>query len=271
METRSNKDRELLMKIENLSFSYGEANVLKDVDFTAYKGQLVALIGPNGAGKSTLFKCILKFNKGYDGKIFLEGKDMMHMSRAEIAKKIAYIPQTTTPVFNYPVIDIVLMGMTGGLKPLESPKKKHIEKAEKTLADLGISYLRDRGFGRISGGERQLVLLARAMVQDATLLVMDEPTANLDYGNQFRVMERIRGLVKEGYSVILSTHNPEHALLFADKAFVLQNGEVRAAGPSREVLTEELMEQLYDVKVQLVDTEFDGEEAKVCVPVRSTR
>lgn len=271
METKTAGRRKPLMRIEDLSFSYGDVPILKHVDFTAHKGQLVALIGPNGAGKSTLFKCILKFNKGYTGRILLEDRDMMEMSRAEIAKKIAYIPQTTTPVFNYPVIDIVLMGMTGGLKPLESPKAKHIQKAEKTLEELGITYLRDRGFGRISGGERQLVLLARAMVQDATLLVMDEPTANLDYGNQFRVMERIRGLVNEGYSVIISTHNPEHALLFAEKAFVLQKGEVKAAGPSKEVLTEELMQQLYDVEVRLLNTEFDGQDAKVCVPVRSTR
>lgn len=271
MEINNTRQQGLVMNIEGLNFSYGDVKVLKDVDFRAHRGQLVALIGPNGAGKSTLFKCILHFNKDYEGKIYLDGRDMKQMSRAEIAGKIAYIPQTTTPVFNYPVIDIVLMGMTGGLKPLESPKKKHIEKAERTLEDLGVLYLRDRGFARISGGERQLVLLARAMVQDARLLVMDEPTANLDYGNQFRVMERIRGLVQDGYTVILSTHNPEHALLFAEKAFVLQNGIVKAAGASKEVLTEELMEQLYDVKVHLVDTVFEGQKAKVCVPVRSTR
>ena len=260
-----------IMEIRDLSFSYAETEVLKHVDFRAYEGQLVALIGPNGAGKSTLFKCILKFLKGYEGTIYLEGEDMKDMSRPQIAKKIAYIPQTTVPVFNYTVLDIVLMGLTGELRLLESPKEKHIIKAEQILADLGITHLRDRGFGRISGGERQLVLLARAIIQDARILVMDEPTANLDYGNQFRVMERIRGLVEEGYTVIISTHNPEHALLFAEKAFVLQNGEVKAAGPSREVLTEELMKQLYDVEVRLLDTEFHGENAKVCVPIKSTR
>lgn len=259
------------METKDLCFSYGETQILKHVDFKAYEGQLVALIGPNGAGKSTFFKCILKFLKDYDGQILLEGEDMKHMSRQQIAKKIAYIPQTTVPVFNYTVLDIVLMGLTGELRLLETPKEKHIAKAEKVLKDLGISHLRDRGFGRISGGERQLVLLARAIIQDAKLLIMDEPTANLDYGNQFRVMERIRGLVEEGYTVIISTHNPEHALLFAEKAFVLQDGEVRAAGPSKQVLTEELMRQIYDLEVRLIDTEFRGDDAKVCLPVKSTR
>ncbi len=264
-------ERAPIMEIKDLSFSYGERQILRSVDFKAYEGQLVAIIGPNGAGKSTLFKCILKFLKDYEGHIYLEGEDMKHMSRPQIAKKIAYIPQTTVPVFNYTVLDIVLMGLTGELKLLESPKEKHIAKAENILADLGISHLKNRGFGRISGGERQLVLLARAIIQDAKVLVMDEPTANLDYGNQFRVMERIRGLVESGYTVVISTHNPEHALLFAEKAFVLQDGEVKAAGPSRQVLTEDLMRQLYDVEVKLLDTEFRGEETKVCVPIKSTR
>lgn len=261
----------LILETKGLGFSYGDTQILKDVNFRAYQGQLVALIGPNGAGKSTLFKCILKLLHGYEGQILIDGQDMAKMSRPQIAKKIAYIPQTSVPVFNYKVIDIVLMGLTGGLKPLETPKKHHVERAKAVLADMGISHLADRGYGRISGGERQLVLLARAIIQDAKVLVMDEPTANLDYGNQFRVMEKIRDLVDNGYTIILSTHNPEHALLFAEKAFVLQDGCVKAAGPSREVITEELMQELYDVEVRLLDTQFRGEDAKVCMPVRSTK
>ena len=258
-----------MISIEHLSFSYGETKVLEDVNFSAEQGKLVALIGPNGAGKSTLFKCILKFLKDYEGRVLLDGRDMKEMSRAEIAGRIAYIPQTTIPVFNYDVIDIVLMGMTGGLRLLESPKQKHVEKADKVLQELGIMHLRNRGFGRVSGGERQLVLLARAIVQDAQILVMDEPTANLDYGNQLRVMERIRDLAKAGYTVIMSTHNPEQALLFADISFVLQNGKVLAAGPSKEVLTEDLMKKLYGVDVRLMDIETNGMKSRICVPVRS--
>ncbi len=261
----------LILETKNLGFSYGDTKILNDVNFRAYQGQLVALIGPNGAGKSTLFKCILKFLHGYSGQILLDGRDMKKMSRPQIARNIAYIPQTSVPVFNYRVVDIVLMGLTGGLKPLESPKHHHVEKAKAVLEDMGIFHLAERGYGQISGGERQLVLLARAIIQDAKILVMDEPTANLDYGNQFRVMEKIRDLVDNGYTIIISTHNPEHALLFAEKAFVLQGGEVKAAGPSRKVLTEELMQELYDVEVRLMDAEFRGENAKVCMPVRSTK
>ena len=260
-----------MIRVEHLSFSYGETRILKDVNFNADRGSLAALIGPNGAGKSTLFRCILKFLSGYEGKVMLDGQDMKDMSRPEIARKIAYIPQTSIPVFNYAVIDIVLMGMTSGLRLLETPKKEHIRRAEEVLEGLGVLHLRDRGFGRISGGERQLVLLARAIAQDARILIMDEPTANLDYGNQLRVMERIRSLAKAGYTVIMSTHDPAQALLFADIAFVLQDGCMLASGPPKEVLTEEMMKKLYGVIVQMMDIETDGTMNRICVPVRSVK
>lgn len=255
------------IRTEDLCFSYGSAPILKNIDFRAHESSLVAVIGPNGAGKSTLFRCILGFLKGYSGTILIDNQDIKEMSRTEIARKIAYIPQTTVPVFNYDVIDIVLMGTTGSLKLLESPGKEQIEAAERALDELGIGYLRNRGFGRISGGERQLVLVARALVQNAKILIMDEPTANLDYGNQYRVMAKIKELAAGGYTIILSTHNPEHALLFADKSFVIQKGEFVAAGSSAEVLNEEMMRRLYGVDVRILTTEINEEEARVFVPV----
>ena len=260
------------IRTKELCFSYGTTQVLKNMDFRAHESSLVAVIGPNGAGKSTLFRCILGFLKDYSGTILIDNQDIKEMSRTEIARKIAYIPQTTVPVFNYDVIDIVLMGTTGSLKLLESPGKEQIEAAERALDELGIGYLRNRGFGRISGGERQLVLVARALVQNAKILIMDEPTANLDYGNQYRVMAKIKELAAGGYTIILSTHNPEHALLFADKSFVIQKGEFVAAGSSAEVLNEEMMRRLYGVDVRILTTEINEEEARVFVPVgTSTR
>lgn len=255
------------IRTKDLCFSYGNTLVLKNMDFRAHESSLVAVIGPNGAGKSTLFRCILGFLKGYSGQILIDEQDIKEMSRSEIARKIAYIPQTTVPVFNYDVIDIVLMGTTGSLRLLESPGAEQIAAAERALDELGIGYLRNRGFGRISGGERQLVLIARALVQNARILIMDEPTANLDYGNQYRVMAKIKQLAAGGYTIILSTHNPEHALLFADKSFVMQNGEFVAAGASTEVLNEDMMRKLYGVEVKILSTKINEEEARVFVPV----
>ncbi len=257
------------MRIEtkNLNFSYGSTPILRDMNFRARENSLVAVLGPNGAGKSTLFRCILGFLKGYSGQIMIEGQDIKGMSRSELAKAIAYIPQTTVPVFNYTVLDMVLMGTTGSLKLLQSPGREQVEAAHEALAELGIEHLAGRGFGRISGGERQLALLSRALVQDAKILIMDEPTANLDYGNQYRVMSKAKELARNGYTVILSTHNPEHALLFADKCFVIQKGEFVAAGSSEEVLNEEMMRKLYGVEVKILTTTRGNEEARVFVPV----
>lgn len=258
------------IRTKDLYFSYGNTPILKNIDFRAHESSLVAVIGPNGAGKSTLFRCILGFLKGYSGTILIDDKDIKEMSRTEIAQKIAYIPQSTVPVFNYDVIDIVLMGTTGSLKLLESPGAKQIKTAEEALDELGIGYLRNRGFSRISGGERQLVLIARALAQNAKILIMDEPTANLDYGNQYRVMAKIKQLASCGYTVILSTHNPEHALLFADKSFIIQNGEFVAAGSTKDVLNEEMMIKLYGVEVKILTTDINGETARIVVPVGSS-
>lgn len=257
------------VRTKNLYFSYGSQPILKDMDFRAHEGSLVAVLGPNGAGKSTLFKCVLGFLKGYTGEILIDDVDIRNMTRKEIAEKVAYIPQSTSPVFNYSVLDMVLMGTTGSLGYMSSPGDEEVRRAYEALDELGIRHLADRGFARISGGERQLALISRALVQQARIIIMDEPTANLDYGNQYRVMEKIKKLADDGYTIILSTHNPEHALLFADKCFVIQNGEFVAAGSSKDVLNEDMMRKLYGVNVEILNTVRDGEEARIFVPLNS--
>lgn len=258
------------VRTKNLYFSYGAQPILKDMDFRAHEGSLVAVLGPNGAGKSTLFKCILGFLKNYEGEILIDDVDVRQMSRKELAEKVAYIPQSTAPVFNYSVLDMVLMGTTGSLGYMSSPGEEERKRAMDALNELGIGHLADRGFARISGGERQLALISRALVQQAKIIIMDEPTANLDYGNQYRVMEKTRELADNGYTIILSTHNPEHALLFADKCFVIQNGEFVSAGSSEDVLNEEMMRKLYGVDVEILKTRRNGQEARVFVPLQSS-
>ena len=190
------------IEVKNVSFSYGSIDVLHGVDFTADSGDLVAVLGPNGVGKSTFFRCMLGFLKPREGEVLLNGKDIYAMPHADVAKEIAYIPQSASPAFNYTVLDTVLMGMTNQIGTFSTPKKEHRDTALAALESLGIADLAGRGCSRISGGERQLVLLARSLVQDAKILIMDEPTANLDYGNSFRVMQRIETLGAAGYTVI---------------------------------------------------------------------
>lgn len=256
------------MKIEakGVEFSYKEHPVLHGLDFCADAGDVVAVLGPNGVGKSTLFRCLLGFLQPQRGEVLIGGRDIHTMSSAETARHIAYIPQTVSPVFNYTVQDTVLMGLTNQLGTFQSPKQKDVEKVTEVLESLGIAHLRYRGYEQISGGERQLTLLARALVQNAEVLVMDEPTANLDYGNSWRVMERVAALAGGGYTVIFSSHDPNQAFLHANQVLVVKDGSVLAAGPPREVLTEEVLSQLYNIKVLIRSVPYLGGETLVSLP-----
>ena len=247
--------------VERLSFSYGAHPVLRDVSFRAEPGQLVAVLGPNGAGKSSLFRCMLGFLPHYQGNISLCGRDVRHLPRRELARLAAYIPQSSAPVYNYTVRDTVLMGAD----PFHAPGRRQQETADRALEQLGIQDLWDRGVNEISGGERQLALIARAMAQQARILLMDEPTASLDYGNQFRLLRQVRQLADSGYTVLLSTHNPEHAFRFATDVLVLREGGVRAFGPAAETLTEELLREIYRIPLTVADIPLAGGPAKGCV------
>lgn len=243
--------------VNGLSFSYCTRSVLKDVSFTAGEGQLLAVLGPNGVGKSTLFHCILGFHTKYTGEISLDGENVRTLSPRQLAHKIAYIPQSNTQTFSYTVLDMVLMGTSHMVSMLSAPGKKELAIAHEALEMLEIDRLVGKNFSHLSGGEQQLVLIARALAQQSKTLIMDEPTANLDYGNQIHVLEQVRALTGQGYTVLLSTHNPQHALTYGDMALALLDGRVAAFGKPKEALTAELISDLYDVAVRFVETE-DG-------------
>lgn len=254
------------VEVRNVSFSYGGDDVLHDVSFSAGPGELVALLGPNGAGKSTLFGCLLGYLRPREGQILLGGSDVWTLSGASIAREIAYIPQAAPLTYNYTVLDTVLMGVTHQIGIFSAPKQEHTDKAMAALECLGIAHLAHRGVMKISGGERQLTLLARALVQDAGVLVMDEPTASLDYGNSFRVMRRIQCLGTQGYTVIFSTHEPNQAFRYANRVLALSDGGVLADGRPEEVLTGELLSALYGVGVAVRSVRVEQSEFRVSVP-----
>ena len=239
--------------VRDLSFAYGKRQVLRQVSFRTRPGQLVAVLGPNGAGKSTLFRCILGFLPRYRGEIALCGHDLRSLDRRSLARLAAYIPQSSAPVYNYTVRDTVLMGAD----PFHGPGPSQQETADRVLETLGIRDLADRGINEISGGERQLALIARALVQNAEILIMDEPTANLDFGNQQRVLAQIRALTARGYTVLLSTHNPEHALRYAHRILALQGGHIAADGPTETALTPQLLQTLYGIQAILAEVPTD--------------
>ncbi len=258
-----------MIKVEQLSFFYGSRQVLRDVSFEAGEGQFLSVLGPNGVGKSTLFRCMLGLLPPKQGLVTIDGTPLSGLTAPQLARKIAYIPQSHSPVFNFSVFDMVLMGTTAQTGKFSSPGRDQRRQVEWALDRLGITHLRDRGYGAISGGERQLVLIARALAQQARVLVMDEPSANLDFGNRIRVMETVRDLTEDGYCVIQSTHDPDQAYRYSHQILALHGGSVLAFGTPREVVTDQLISTLYGVKVEVCSIKED--RFRVCVPADETK
>ncbi len=260
----------MILTADHLSFSYHKTPVLRDVSFSLSQGQVLCVLGPNGVGKSTLFRCILGLQKGFGGQAALDGADVRQLSPRELARRIAYIPQFSAPVFRYTVLDTVLMGTTAQLNLLSSPGEAQERAALAALDRLGIAHLKDRTAETLSGGERQLVLIARAMAQNTPLLVMDEPTASLDYGNAIRVMEIVRSLASDGYGIMLSTHDPDQVLRSATHALILSDGCVRSFGPPETAVTAEVLSQVYGTPIQIASLPVGGTLQQVCVPAGQT-
>ena len=254
------------IQVNNLSFSYGQKNVLHDISFSVEKGEFLSILGPNGAGKSTLLRCILGLLPGYSGEVLVNERNIKEFSAREASRQIAYIPQKSHSVFHYNVLDIVLMGRSNRTSVFGNPGKEDERACLKALEKVGIVALKDSCFHKLSGGEQQLVLIARALAQDAPVLLLDEPTANLDFGNQVLVLEQAKKLAQEGYTVIQTTHHPEHSYLFSDRILALQNGRIVANGKPAEALTSEMMKQLYNVNVNVISLYDDT--ARVCIPAK---
>ena len=254
------------LEVKDLSFSYGDNKVLNNVSFSSSGGEAIAVLGPNGVGKSTFFKCILGFLPIGKGKIEIEGKDVSIMKGKELSKYIAYIPQSSSPVFNHTVLDSVAMGMNNQIGLFSAPGEKEREKAAAALDRLGILKLKDRGCLNISGGERQLMLIARAMVQDARIIVMDEPTSSLDYGNSYRVMETIMSLSKDGYTILFSTHDPDAAMRYSDRVIAFYKGEIIRDGKPSTVLNTDVLSTLYSINVAIRNVRVREKEYSVCIP-----
>ncbi len=246
---------------------YGRREVLKGVSFCLNKGEVVFILGQNGAGKTTLFKCMLGLITGYGGSVLYDGQEVRRFSPGQLARKVAYIPQAHQPQFNYSVLEVVLMGLASSIGIFSVPSSAQRLKAEQLLEKIGIPHLKNRGYANLSGGERQMVLIARALMQGAEILLMDEPVASLDYGNQQRILSMAAALAKEGYAVAVTSHHPEHAFLYAGRVLVLEKGRVAAQGEPGAVLTEELLCRIYDMPIRLLVFRLDHKEVRICVPV----
>ena len=253
------------MRLEalHLGFGYPGKPVGRDVDLAVDAGEVVCLLGPNGSGKTTLFKTLLGLLPAQAGEVRIAGRPLLDLPRVEIARQIAYVPQAHAAHFPYAVLDMVLMGRTAHLGPFAQPGPRDRAAALEALTTLGIADLAAADYTRISGGQRQLALIARALAQAAPLIVMDEPTASLDFGNQALVLREVRALAARGYGIVLSTHDPDHAFACARRVALLHGGRLMAQGAPAEVLTAARLEQVYGVPV-LVERLASGHT--VCAP-----
>ena len=242
---------ETLLSVRNLKCGYDGKVVLPDISFDLASGELLVMLGPNGVGKTTLFKTILGLIPKLDGSVLLSGKPFE--GHGSNAKRIAYVPQAHVPAFPFAVEEIVLMGRTPRLTTFETPSDSDRRLAEEVLDELGLLHLAKRAYTEMSGGERQLILVARALVQELDILVMDEPASNLDFGNQAKLLKILSSLTKErNLAVLMTTHNPDHALLVADSALLFTSGTC-VHGPVGEVITEESLSLAYNTPIAILE------------------
>jgi iron complex transport system ATP-binding protein len=246
-----------------LGFGYPGKPVGRNVSFSLGAGEVLCLLGPNGSGKTTLFKTLLGLLPAQAGEVLIDATPLRRLARAEVATRIAYVPQAHVAHFPYTVLDMVTMGRTAHLGPFARPGAHDHAAALDALKTLGIADLADADYTRISGGQRQLALIARALAQTAPLIVMDEPTASLDFGNQALVLREIRALAARGYGIVLSTHEPDHAFACASAVALLHGGGLVATGSPSEVLSPARLEAVYGLPVAV---EHLAGGHTVCVP-----
>lgn len=240
------------LEAKDLTFSYdGSRVIFRHLSFSYESPETLCILGANGTGKSTLLKCLTGEYKGSEGSVLIDGREAGRYSPRRLAHRLAYIPQSHQPAFPYPVLEVVAMGRTSRLGYLSCPGKEEEAMAVKNLEYLHIAHLRNTPYTEISGGERQLVMIAAALTQEPEALILDEPTSHLDFGNQYRFIGLVERLRKRGMGVVMTTHFPDHALELGGRTLLMKDGTILADGKAGDVITDQSMGELYGIRVNV--------------------
>jgi len=240
------------LRIVELGFAYSNGNqIFTEVNFSLKKGEIFTILGPNGAGKSTLLNCIGNLSEPTQGGIFLEKDNIKDLSLRQFAKRIGYVPQIHQPTYAFTVEEFVAMGRTPYLSAFKKLSLQDQRMIEEAMELVRITDLRNKAYTQLSGGERQLVTIARAIAQEPDFILLDEPTAHLDFGNQIKTMKLVKKLSDQGYGVIMTTHNPDQVFFIGGRVGVLNRSGTFEIGVVDQYLSEDLLSRLYNEPVYL--------------------
>lgn len=257
------------LRVSNGTFGYGKKPILRDIDLYIDGNTIFTILGPNGVGKTTLLKCIMGFLHWTNGETSLNGKPLGAYSNKEVWQKISYVPQAKKNVFSYTVQDMVVMGLSATQNFFRIPKKEEYDKANQMLEMIGITKLVDKYCNELSGGELQMVMIARALVSEPELLILDEPESGLDMKNQIRILDIIKQASKKmNTACIINTHFPDHALNISDETLLMGYKNQKQLGNTKELLTEKNIERFFGVRSRIVSFTTEEQSYRTIFPYR---
>lgn len=257
-----------MLELKNIVFGYStERTVLNNISVSFAPDTITSVLGPNGSGKTTMLKILLGLIQPLAGQVLIDGTDLQTIPLKERAKLMAYVPQKHNAVFDYKVIDVVAMGRVAYSNIFSTTSKNDTQVAMKCLERMGIAHLSEKAYTKISGGEQQMVLIARALAQQAKIIILDEPVTGLDYGNQIKLLKILKELASEGKTCIKTTHYPEHALWTSGRAVFMRNGHILAEGLTTDVVTSENLKAIYDTEIAVINRPISETTVSTCVPL----
>lgn len=256
-----------LLTLKNGTFNYGNQTIFKDLDFSVNRGDVLCILGANGCGKTTLLRCLNGALRLKTGHVLLEGRDVSAMGAIEISRKMGFVFQEHSAPFPFTVLEVARMGRAPYLGLFSHPALRDNLLAEQALDMVGMLHLKDKPYTQISGGERQLVLIARTMTQDPKMVLLDEPTSHLDFKNQTLVLRMVNMMAENGMTVVMTTHLPNHAMQYSNKVVLMNGGTFLATGKPEQTLTEEYLRKTYGISVKIYTAKEDasGNDVKYCV------